>query len=274
MICSDQTRPRIEAAFDAAQNYETHARVQRRVAEALADRIAALPVVAARGDTLRLLEIGCGTGLLTRALQDRGIGGHWLVTDIAPRMVSRCATAMADHAAAPALTFAVLDGSAPPASLTPGSFDLICSSMAFQWFADLGPALARLADLLAPGGTLAFSTLLDGTFAEWEEAHRREGLDAGGLRYPSLHALSGLFPRGGNLSARELHARDAYAGAGDFLRALKRIGAATPRSDHRPLPPASLRRVMKAFDRMGAAATYRVALCNWTSPTAKDELSA
>lgn len=265
-----KARHPIGTAFDGAEDYDVHARVQGRIAEALADRIAALPVVAARGEKLRLLEIGCGTGFLTRALHDRGLGGRWLVTDLAPRMVSRCAAAMGDRRHNPALAFATLDGEAPDHRL--GEFDLICSSMAFQWFDNLRSALGRLTALLAPGGVLAFSTLLDGTFSEWEQAHHEVGLGTGGLSYPDLELLSGLFPPDGNLTVGEMHVRDAYPNAAMFLQGLKRIGAGTPRSDHRPLSPAALRRVMTAFNAAGATVTYRVALCNWTSPSAKDEL--
>ena len=260
----------IGAAFDEAEDYDVYARVQGRIAEALADRIAALPIAVARGEKLRLLEIGCGTGFLTRALRYRGLGGCWLVTDIAPRMVSRCAAAMGGHGRNPSLSFATLDGQAPDPQL--GEFDLICSSMAFQWFGDLRSALSRLAMLLAPGGTLAFSTLLDGTFSEWEQAHHGLGLKAGGFCYTNLELLSGLFPSGGSLTIGEMHVRDAYANAAMFLRGLKCIGASTARSDHRPLSPAALRRVMAAFNMAGATATYRVALCNWTFPSAKDDL--
>ncbi|MBV1689500.1 methyltransferase domain-containing protein [Novosphingobium sp. G106] len=265
-----KARHPVGTAFDRAQDYDVHARVQGRIADALADRIASLPIIAARGEKLRLLEIGCGTGFLTRALRDRGLDGRWLVTDIAPRMVSRCAAAMGDSGHKPTLTFVTLDGETPGHHL--GEVDLICSSMAFQWFGNLRSALGRLAALLAPGGVLAFSTLLDGTFSEWEQAHHAVGVDTGGLCYPDLELLSGLFPPRGNLTIGEMHVRDAYPNAAMFLQGLKRIGAGTPRSDHRPLSPAALRRVMTAFNAAGATVTYRVALCNWTSPSAKDEL--
>src|SRR3546814_5301552 len=51
-------------------------------------------------------------------------------------------------------------------------FDLVCSSLAFQWFHDLEGAVASLCALLAPGGHLAFTTLAEGSFDEWRAAHR------------------------------------------------------------------------------------------------------
>jgi malonyl-CoA O-methyltransferase len=52
-----------------------------------------------------------------------------------------------------------------------------------------------------------------------------------------------------------------YASAGDFLSALKAIGANTPRPGYRPLPPALLREVMARFEAGGAQARYVVATC-------------
>ena len=75
---SDRTAA-IASAFGSARDYDRHAHVQRRAAEALAERIAALEL-----ESPRLLEFGCGTGFLTDALIRRGVGGQWRVTDLAP----------------------------------------------------------------------------------------------------------------------------------------------------------------------------------------------
>ncbi|WP_154399134.1 methyltransferase domain-containing protein, partial [Bordetella pertussis] len=80
-----RSTPTIGQRFDrAAARYETHAEVQRHAAEQLAERIAALPLPAEP----RILEIGCGTGLLTRALARRLGRADWTITDIAPAMLA------------------------------------------------------------------------------------------------------------------------------------------------------------------------------------------
>ena len=80
----------IAAAFSAAAgSYDAAAGVQRRVAGELAQRIARLPL-----DQPRVLEIGCGTGFLSRellALDPREL----LLTDIAPTMIGRCRATLA-----------------------------------------------------------------------------------------------------------------------------------------------------------------------------------
>ncbi|MDR2856581.1 MAG: methyltransferase domain-containing protein [Novosphingobium sp.] len=259
-------KSRVAGAFDLATDYAAHAHMQHRVAQALAGRIAALPLPALADSTgsPRLLEIGCGTGFLTGALLDRGLRGDWLVTDIAPAMVDRCAAAIARRDRPPALEFAIMDGEQPLPRLTRRGFDVVCSSLTFQWFADLPAALPRLAALVAPGGVLAFTTLVAGTFEEWNRAHRLVGLEPGGLTYPGFEALATSFPEGGTLAMHEQIEREHHADAAAFLRSIKRIGAGTAAAGRRPLPPAGLRRVMAGFEAAGSRATYRIASCIWT----------
>lgn len=251
---SGPTGETVAAAFDRARSYDAHAQVQRRVAEDLADRIAALPLVQRLGGEVRLLEIGCGTGFLTEALRQHGLGGDWLVTDVAPAMLERCRQRMgaAGH------DFALLDGE-DPAALSGERFDLVCSSLAFQWFADPLASAAGWARRLRPGGALAFTTLVEGTFAEWAEAHAAFGLASGVHAYPDaalLHQRVAACP-GAELSIDTY--REHHRDARHFLRALKAIGAGTPAAGHRALTPRELRAVMARFEGLGAVATYRVA---------------
>ena len=256
-------RQRIGAAFAAAADYDRNARVQAWAARGLARRIAGLPLPPAP----RLLEIGCGTGFLTDALAAQGIGGRWLITDLAPAMLER---ARARIAALPASVapaerrFAPLDGErgAMPAE---GPFDLVCASLAFQWFDDLDGAVRRLATWLAPGGWLAFTTLADGTFAEWRAAHAALGLAPGTPAYPGPAALAALLP-GATVSVERID--EPHANARAFLGAVKAIGAGTPAPGHRPLGPGALRAVMRAFEAGGATARYAIATVLWQKPAA------
>ena len=256
--------PRIGAAFGAARDYDGRARVQRLVAERLAARIAALP----RPHPPHGLELGCGTGFLTAALQTEAIGGTWLVTDLAPGMVARCRARLGAQAGRtpPDLAFAVLDGEhgAMPAQ---GPFDLICASLAFQWFADLPAAIARLLGWLTPGGHLVFTTLGAGTFAEWREAHAAEGLAAGTPPFPTVAALAAILPEWQAAAPLVEPEIERHADARAFLHSLKAIGAGTPGLHHRPLPPGALRRVMARFEQAGARSTYEVVTCHYRRET-------
>lgn len=233
----------IAAAFDRAERYDEHAIVQRRVAAALGDRIAALPL--ARAPTV--LEIGCGTGFLARAVGTRIAASDWLMTDIAPRMVER---ARAEFAGVPGYRFAVLDGEAPDID---ARFDLICSSLAAQWFGDLAGSIRRQRALLRPGGRLAMATLAAGTFADWRAAH--DAGDSGTRDYPALEALRMM----GAETVADEWIEQRHADAAGFLRTLRAIGAGTPRDGHRPLDGGALRAVMRRFEAAGAVARYHVA---------------
>lgn len=239
-------RERVRRAFAAAPDYDGHARVQREVAEALAARIATLDLP----ESPRVLEIGCGTGFLTEALGNVGIGGDWLVTDLAPEMLERCRARLGDSAHR---HFAVLDGEygAPEG----GPFDLICSSLAVQWFDDAPAALAGMARWLAPGGHLIVTTLGPGSFAEWRAAHVAEGLSAGTPAFAPVEAFQECAVTVQNHVERH---EDPMA----FLRGLKAIGAQAADADHRPLTPGQLRRTLGRFAQSGCEVTYEVVTCH------------
>lgn len=180
---------RVGARFGAAAaRYDEHAPAQRITAGRLADAIGRLPLP----PRPRILEIGCGTGLLTRALAARLGPADWTVTDISPAMLARARQGPPLPGTA---RYQVLDGEHP--GDLPGGYDLICSSLAVQWFADLNGGLGRLAGLLAPGGHLAVATLAEGTFEEWRAAHdavglaRRHATLSAERRHPSGHGRSG-----------------------------------------------------------------------------------
>ncbi len=234
----------VARAFGRAADYDAHAAIQREAARRLADRVAALPLPPAP----RVLEIGCGTGLLGAALVDRLANARWLMTDLAPAMVERARTRFAGR---PEINFAVMDGEAPGVA---GRFDLIVSSLAMQWFADLPASVERLRGLLAPGGWIAFATLAAGSFAEWRAAHG--DLPAGTPDYPDRQALAAI---GLDVSIETLI--DRHADAREFLHSVKAIGAGTPRRGYRPLTPAQLHAVMARFESTGSVASYVVATC-------------
>lgn len=243
----------IAAAFASAQAYEAHAPVQSAVAEALAHRILAWPSPAPRPARPSILELGCGTGLLTRALWRGGLHGDWLITDIAAPMLERCREAVR----LPGAQYVLMDAERPAVG---GGFDLIASSLALQWCEDLGRCLHTLQALLAPGGVLAFSTLLAGSFAQWQAAHRDCGVEAATPAFLSEDALRRcLDALHGSESWLETECRTVrHRDARDFLGALKGIGAhANVR--RAPLAAGTMRQVMRAFETRGAEASYRIA---------------
>jgi malonyl-CoA O-methyltransferase len=234
----------------AAPRYDASARVQARIAAAMAERLATFDLPAGA----RVLEIGCGTGLLTAAALARlPQVSHWLATDIAPGMVAACRTRLSADSR---LSVAAMDGEGPA---TQGPFDLICSTLALQWFPDAGAALSLWQGLLRPGGRLCVATLGVDTFAQWRAALAAAGARGVGPAYPDATTLSRWLGRDGRVERQDFV--EHHADARHFLLSLRGIGA-----DYAPtrLSPATLRRAMRGLDALRPVeVTYDVRWLNW-----------
>lgn len=225
----------VASAFTAAAaTYDSAAQAQAKAADRMVELIGTLPLP----KRSTVMEIGCGTGLLTRRLLPR-LDGDWLVTDLSPAMVETAkATVGADKA-----QFRVMDGEHPDAPI--GLFDLIVSNLAAQWFTDPVRAMHQLHARLAPGGWLVLSTLGRGSFAQWQAAHDALGLSSGTPDYLDGATLAAQLPKGSRLVTETIQVRhdDAHA----FVRALKLIGAGTPAPGHAPLSAGAMRKVLRAM---------------------------
>lgn len=241
-------KQRVAARFDvAAETYAAAARVQRMIAEDLAVRVAGLSLP----EKPRVLEVGCGTGFLTAALVERLQDPHVTATDIAPSMVRACAALEL-----PGVSTHVMDGEAPDAPAE--RFDLVCTSLAAQWFTDLPGSIAKLMRCVKPGGYLALATLGNDTFHEWRAAAKAAGVDPFDRGYPSAEGLAAMMGEGAGVE--ELSPVVSSASGHAFLRDLKAIGAHTRAEGQGPLSVGQLRRILRRLeDRDGQVySTYHV----------------
>jgi trans-aconitate 2-methyltransferase len=95
----------------------------------------------------RVVDLGCGTGELTRALHQKLGASSTLGVDNSDAMLEKAAAF-----AGGGLSFAKGDIALEPHE---GPFDVVFSNAALHWVPDFTRALERCAGLLAPGGQLA-----------------------------------------------------------------------------------------------------------------------
>lgn len=97
---------------------------------------------------LRILDLGCGTGLCGEAL--RPFAAYLAGIDLSPRMVAKCrARHVYDSLAVQSIDEA-LEGQ-------DGTYDLIVAGDVFTYVGDLGHVMGGCARALRPGGLMAFS---------------------------------------------------------------------------------------------------------------------
>jgi ubiquinone/menaquinone biosynthesis C-methylase UbiE len=113
-----------------------------------AEIVDAILTTAAIGPGAAVLEIGCGTGQLTRQLAGRGL--NVTAIDIGPAMAAAARRTVSD----PMVRFQISAFEDFPDS---GPFDLIVSATAFHWV-DPDVGWAKAARLLRPRGWLALLT--------------------------------------------------------------------------------------------------------------------
>jgi malonyl-CoA O-methyltransferase len=275
--------PAVLRRFSAgAARYDAHAHAQRLSAsDLLAYTVASLGPTSNRGivDTggepapkrgpaFKILEPGCGTGLYTRMLLDAFRGASVFGVDISAAMVRVAKRGIDD----PRARFAVADAE----EIATGSYDLVTSNAAFQWFLSLPRTLARMASLLSGGGVLTFSFFGPETYAELDAALRASALRGGahdGARVAAAafhsreeisDALSAAFPRW-DVAERRYH--QDFPALADLLRSIRYTGTRGGGA-RESWSPGKLARVEEAYRERdgGIRATYQVFLCRGVIP--------
>lgn len=140
--CIRQLYSRFAAYYEESMCGELHYRAPALLAagvrEAISDR-----------DSLEVLDLGCGTGLIAEHL--RPLAGRLTGIDLSPEMVERARrTGHYDLLKVDEITNWLSRDSSP-------AFDLIVACDTLIYFGDLSQVVGRAANRLGPGGTLAFT---------------------------------------------------------------------------------------------------------------------
>jgi len=248
-----------------AVHYDAYAGVQRRTAADLATLLREkLPELPAGP----VLEIGCGTGLLTTWLMEIVPERVLHVSDGAANMVHQCAQKLATTETARGKNFKLscCDGEM---IFAPDTYALIVSSFTFQWFLNVSDCLSRLVASLKPGGKLIFTVPTERSFGEWKACCADLGLPFTGNPLPSTQSLQRWAQTSSvPIEVTETSYTENYCDARGFFNTLKMTGA-SPSVDK--LGAINLRQLLRYWDEHSpetASATYVVATVILSRPNA------
>lgn len=195
----------------AASHYDEQAIAQRQSAQQLiAD------VVGLQGN---VLDVGCGTGWLTRHIADHHAAESVYALDIAARMLQSPGL---QH---PKITPVCANAVALP--FADGSLDAVVSNFALQWLTEPRRFAQELKRVLVPDGRFALAIPVDGTLQElnqaWQsvDAHRHTNRLFGAQQWQEALAEAGLMVA----CSRQQSFYQYYDTVKELLQALKTIGA-------------------------------------------------
>lgn len=226
----------------AAITYEQHAHVQKQAAYQLLSNIENI-------HPKLILELGCGTGFLTKLIKEKFSSSNYIISDIADNMLKLCKS---NNYSSKSL-FCIADGESLPIS---NQLDLIISNLTFQWFQNLQSSLAFLSKHTE---VLAFSTLTKNTFREWKQKHQELNIQYHILDMISLEELNNLCKK---YCKSEYHIQTQtinlhFNNASDFIKNLRYTGAITSTNHY---VPSCLKKLIKVFAK-GININYDIAYC-------------
>ena len=210
--------------------------------------------VAGTGRPRLVVDLGCGTGLATRAWAD--LADDVVGVEPNPRMVERARAATRQ----PNVRF--VEAYAADTELPAGEADLVTAFQAFHWM-EPQPVLAEAARLLREGGVFAACDYdvppvvepeVDAAFAELfdarHEARDRLGLHAGASSWPKAKHLEQIRASGRFRYAREVLAHGWWELDGDGV-----IGLAETLGGPREIFGEAAPRVNETFELVRETAT-------------------
>ena len=140
----------------AAETYDVWAKHQQL---AVAKLIKLLPSIQFR----KVLDAGCGTGMLTRLAYERYNNARFLGIDKSEQMINYC---QASFGHIKNMKFLVYDLEKLNEVNFSSFFDLMLSSFTFQWLENIDYVLKTFVDSLAPGGYLGIAVPVNGSLFE------------------------------------------------------------------------------------------------------------
>jgi len=178
-----------------------------------------------------VLEIGCGTGILSKLLTGSLKPEKLFLNDISPEMIEITKNKLKYKTIKPDF----IEGNFEKIEINK-FFDGIFSSAVFQWFENIDSSFKKINSILSKNGILAFSIFIDGTFYELDNSFKKtyEELDLpykrNILKFKTEDELKESLKACGfelkecKITSYVLHFKTPE----EFLRSIHKIGAVTP----------------------------------------------
>ena len=227
----------------AAKQYDDNAWLQREIANRLMER---LDLIKQQPNVI--VDVGCGTGYCTRALQKRYRKAQVTGVDLAAGMVSYAESKKGWFAKE---RYVCADAKALP--IAHQSVDLLFSSLALQWVDDIAEVFAEFQRVLKPEGVLLFSSFGPDTLIElrraWASVDDRVHVN----RFMDMHDVGDALVR--NYFADPVMDMEyltlTYKDVMVLLKELKAIGANNHNAgrSHTLTTPSQLKKMMASYEQ-------------------------
>ena len=235
----------IAAAFShAAPHYDGVALLQQEVGRRLIDNMGLFRIA-----PQRIVDLGCGTGQIGRALSQHYPKAQVIYTDLAFGMVQHARKQLSfwrrRHG-----RFLCADAERLP--FADGSVDLLVSNLTFQWCRDLPSLFSECQRVLAPNGLLLFSTLGPDTLKElrssWQQVDNHPHIN----EFIDMHDIGdAMLASGLDVPVIDMELLTVpYRLCIELMRELKLLGAHNiqPARQRGLTPPSHLRLLTEAYE--------------------------
>ena len=194
-----------------------------------------------------IMEVGCGTGFLTRLLLRMFPKREFLITDASPQMLNFCKQAMeSEGLLREGIRFELHDVDADEPF--DQKFSMVIGNFVAHWFKDTAIGLEKLSKGIKPGGLLLASFPCEQSFPQWYEYCLELGLPHTAHPLPNVERVGvtlSLGPQQIDYYENDLH--QEFDSAIEFFQHLRLTGSTYSKQENH-LSPKQFRLLIRHWD--------------------------